>query len=158
MFLLQVGMAPFTLENLTNSKFTMGEPLYNSHYIQLCIPYAVHADSLGNVTLVGYRYTSPTEGRAANALLAIKYDASGTMLWENIIEGDFSPWNNSLFRTNVSSVADPADNVFIASAGNVSGYPTTGFNVIKVNPEGVIEWVSTKIFQGFLIILFPEFA
>ena len=131
-----------------------GNLQWENHYTTPIIfnyvyPTQVHADSLGNVTLVGYRYTSPTEGRAANALLAIKYDASGTMLWENIIEGDFSPWNNSLFRTNVSSVADPADNVFIASAGNVSGYPTTGFNVIKVNPEGVIEWVSTKNISGF---------
>ena len=67
-----------------------GNLQWENHYTTPIIfnyvyPTQVHADSLGNVTLVGYRYTSPTEGRAANALLAIKYDASGTMLWENII-------------------------------------------------------------------------
>lgn len=111
-------------------------------------PTAVHCDSLGNATVVGYRYTSPTEGRNANAIVVLKYDASGTMLWENIIEGSFSFFNNSFFRTKVSSVADISDNIFVASAGTVSGYPTTGFNAIKINPEGVIEWVSTKNISG----------
>ena len=112
-------------------------------------PSRVHADSLGNAVVVGYRYTSPTEGRNANALVILKYGPTGTLIWEKIIEGSFSPWNNSLFRTNVSSVMDAFGNVFVGTAGNVSGYPTTGFNAIKITPTGTTAWVSTKNISGF---------
>ena len=111
-------------------------------------PTAVHCDSVGNATVVGYRYTNPTEGRTANAIIVIKYDPSGLMVWENIIEGSFSFFSNSFFRTNVSSVADITDNIFIASAGTVSGYPTTGFNTIKITPDGAIDWVSAINISG----------
>lgn len=114
----------------------------------LLYPTAVHCDSLGNATVVGYRYTNPTEGRTANAIIVLKYDPSGTMLWENIIEGSFSFFSNSFFRTNVSSVADINDNIFVASAGTVSGYPTTGFNTIKITPDGAIDWVSSINISG----------
>lgn len=112
-------------------------------------PSRVHADSLGNAIVVGYRYTSPTEGRNANALVILKYSPDGVLLWEKIIEGTFSHWNNSSFRTNVSSVMDEAGNVFVGTAGNVSGYPETGFNAIKITPSGTTAWVSTKNISGF---------
>jgi len=111
-------------------------------------PTNVFADTLGNVVVVGYRYTAPTEGRNANAIFVLKYDASGILLWEKIIEGTFSFFNNSLYRTNVSSVMDISGNVFIGSAGNVSGYPTTGFNAIKVTTTGAIGWVSAINISG----------
>ncbi len=112
-------------------------------------PSRVHADSLGNAIVVGYRYTSPTEGRNANALVILKYSPTGSLVWEHIIDGTFSHWNNSLFRTNVSSVMDASGNVFVGTAGNVSGYATTGFNAIKITPSGATAWVSTKNISGF---------
>ncbi len=111
-------------------------------------PANVHCDSLGNATVVGYRYTLPTEGRKANALIIRKYDSEGNLLWEQLIEGNFSHFNNSSYRTNVTSVEDLFDNIYIGTAGNVSGYVTTGFNAIKINPEGIVEWISTKNISG----------
>jgi len=111
-------------------------------------PSRMHCDSLGNAIVVGYRYTSPTEGRNANAVVVLKYDPDGNMVWEKIIAGTFSFWNNSLYRTNVSSVMDGSDNLFIGTAGNVSGYPTTGFNTIKITPAGAIAWVSAVNISG----------
>lgn len=111
-------------------------------------PSAVYTDSDGNAVVVGYRYTSPTQGRNANAIFVLKYDTDGEVIFQKIIDGTFSFFNNSAYRTNVSSVMGPDDNLYIGTAGTVSGYPTTGFNTIKVSTSGAVVWVSSVNMTG----------
>lgn len=111
-------------------------------------PSQVHADPSGNPVVVGYRHTTSSDGHNANALIVLKYSAGGTLLYKLVIDGTFSYFNNSQYWTRVTSQMDADGYVYIGTAGQVTGYPQHGFNVLKISPAGNIVHVSTKNFTS----------
>ncbi|MEO8088184.1 MAG: GEVED domain-containing protein [Bacteroidota bacterium] len=111
-------------------------------------PSQVHVDPFGNPIVIGYRHTTSGSGRIANAIIVLKYDPSGALLFKININGSFSNYNNSTFWTKVTGQVDAVGNIYIGTAGSVTGYALQGFNVLKVDPVGNIMWVSTKNFPS----------
>jgi hypothetical protein len=109
-------------------------------------PTQVHVDPQGNPVVVGYRHTISSDGHNANALIVLKYSAGGTILYKLIVDGSYSNFNNSHYWTKVSSQMDADGYLYIGTAGQVTGYPQQGFNVLKISPAGSIVRVSTKNF------------
>ncbi|MFN8143521.1 MAG: GEVED domain-containing protein [Bacteroidia bacterium] len=108
----------------------------------------VHIDPQGNPVVVGYRHTVSSDGHNANALIVLKYDPAGTLQYKQVIQGTFSYFNNSQYWTRVTSQMDATGNVYIGTAGAVSGYPGSGYNVVKVSPSGNVVRVSSKLFPS----------
>ncbi|MEO6166542.1 MAG: GEVED domain-containing protein [Chitinophagales bacterium] len=112
-------------------------------------PTKIFIDPQGNPIVVGYRYTSPTEGNPANSLIILKYDPNGNLIYKKNIDGDYSYFSSSqqsTYYTKINSYMDAQGNIYIGTAGGVDGYPDDGFTVVKVSPAGNILWVSTKTF------------
>src|SRR5690348_12747005 len=101
-------------------------------------PSQVHVDPQGNPVVIGYRHTISSNGHNANAIIILKYDASGSLLYKLNINGSFSYFNNSQYWTKVTSQMDADGNVYVSSGGNVTGYALSGFNVLKISPAGAI--------------------
>ncbi|MEP7127679.1 MAG: GEVED domain-containing protein [Chitinophagales bacterium] len=113
-------------------------------------PSWIHIDPQGNPVVVGFRYTSPSEGKHANSLIVLKYDPDGNLLYKKNIDGDFSYFQNSplsMYWTKITSQMDSSGNVYIGTSGGVTGYPS-GFTVVKVSPAGSLLWVSAKTFTS----------
>src|ERR1044071_9676140 len=84
-------------------------------------PTRVHVDSLGNVIVVGYRYTfSQENGARANALIVLKYSPQGALLWSKLINGYFSAFYQARYHNSVPSQLDEHNNIYVASGGNVA--------------------------------------
>lgn len=111
-------------------------------------PVSIHIDPQGNAVVVGYRHTVSSEGHFANALIVLQYNTDGGLIYKKNFEGTYSYFNNSQYWTKVSSQMDAGGNLYIGTAGSVTGYPSAGFNAIKVSPSGNIVWVSTKQFSS----------
>ncbi len=114
-------------------------------------PTKIFIDPQGNPIVVGYRYTSPTEGNPANSLIILKYDPNGNLIYKKNIDGNFSYFSNaqqSTYYTKINSHMDAQGNIYIGTAGGVTGYPGSGFTVVKVSPAGTVVWVSTKTFTS----------
>ena len=114
-------------------------------------PSQVYVDPQGNPTVVGFRYTSPSEGKDANSLIVLKYDPNGNLLYKLNIDGAYSYFSNSpmsMFWTKITSQMDAEGNIYIGTAGGASGYPGSGFTVVKVTKAGSVAWVSTTTFNS----------
>ena len=82
-------------------------------------PVQVHVDPQGNPVVIGYRHTMSSDGDNANALIVLKYDPAGSLIYKRIFPGSYSYFNNSQYWTHVSSQMDNNGNVYIGTAGLV---------------------------------------
>ncbi len=87
-------------------------------------------DSQGNVIVVGGKMEGSETSTARFHM--VKVSSSGEEIWTKT-------WNNSLYNMLVSVEVDSLDNIFIAGVEGFNQENTTGL-VMKLNPDGVIEW------------------
>ena len=107
----------------------------------------IHVDPQGNPVVIGYRYSSSSH-RIANSLIILKYSPTGVMQYKRTIDGTYSYFSNSQYWTRITSQMDVYGYVYIGTAGLVSGYPNSGFNVLKISPNGYTVRISTKNFPS----------
>jgi len=109
-------------------------------------PWRVLVDSKQNVIVVGDRHTTSVEnGNRVNAIIVLKYSSSGTLLWQQIIDGYFSAFFQERYHNKISAVLDEHDNIYVSSGGNFAGM-NAGFNVAKINANGNIAWERVQSF------------
>ena len=109
-------------------------------------PWQVYVDSKQNVIVVGDRHTHSIEnGNRTNALIVLKYSSSGTLLWQQIIDGYFSAFYQERYHNKISSQLDKNNNIYVSSGGNFDGM-SSGFNAVKLNTNGAVTWKKTQSF------------
>jgi hypothetical protein len=109
-------------------------------------PWRVFVDSKQNVIVVGDRHTHSIEnGNRVNAIIVLKYSSSGTLLWQQIIDGYFSAFFQERYHNKISARLDARDNIYISSGGNFAGM-SAGFNAIRINTNGNISWKRVQSF------------
>ena len=97
----------------------------------------VNTDNSNNVFVVGYRYTG-TSLQYPNAVVVLKYSATGTLLWKNTISMTISVTSSISF--NLRSEVDNNGNLYI---GTVATSPS-GFVLIKLDPNGTTLFTSSN--------------
>jgi hypothetical protein len=104
----------------------------------------VNTDNSKNIFVVGYRYTfSSSNGREyPSALVVLKYDPSGTLLWKKNIT--LSVFVNNVVSFNLRSEVDNSGNLYI---GTVATTPS-GFVLIKLNSSGTILFTKNNNLNG----------
>lgn len=107
-------------------------------------PVWVNTDNSQNIFVVGYRYTfSASNGREyPSAVVVLKYNAAGTLLWKKNITLTISV--SSLISFNLRSETDNAGNLYI---GTVATSPS-GFVLIKLNPGGTTLFTKNNNLNG----------
>jgi hypothetical protein len=93
-------------------------------------PVWVNTDNNKNIFVVGYRYVFSSSRDRPNAVVILKYDASGALLWKKSIS--MSIFVNSSIGFSLRSEVDSNGNLYI---GTVATSPS-GFVLIKLNPSG----------------------
>jgi len=94
-------------------------------------PYWVNTDSSGNVFVVGCRY-SISNFHYPDALVVLKYDPAGALLWKDTIP--MTIFVNNVISFNIRSETDVFGNLYI---GTVAANPS-GFVFMKLDPAGNI--------------------
>jgi Secretion system C-terminal sorting domain/Fibronectin type III domain len=92
-------------------------------------PVWINCDSSNNVIVSGYRY-SIGQFNYPNALVILKYDPTGNLLWKNTIP--MSIFVNNVISFNMRGEVDGNGNLYI---GTVAASPS-GFIFIKMDPAG----------------------
>jgi hypothetical protein len=107
-------------------------------------PAWVNTDNSKNVFVVGYRYTfSSSNGREyPGAIVVLKYDASGALLWKKTIS--LSVLVNTTISFSVRSEVDNSGNLYI---GTVATNPS-GFVLIKLNSSGTVLFTKNNNLNG----------
>ena len=93
-------------------------------------PVWINADSNNNILVVGYRYVNSGVLQYPNALVILKYNPAGTLLWKNTIAMTF--FVNTFISFNLRSEVDANGNLYI---GTVASSPS-GFVLVKLAPDG----------------------
>lgn len=91
-------------------------------------------DAFNNIYTLGYRYSFSSYYQFPNALVLLKYNPSGKLIFKKNIDGVFGYTN--IISTILRCALDPSGNIFIAAAGTVTGQSESGFNLIKLDPNG----------------------
>lgn len=94
-------------------------------------PLWVNSDVNNDIYVVGYRYTG-TSDRYINAIVVMKYDSNGGLLWKQIIP--IISMINSQVQFNLRSELDDAGYLYIGT----HGVDPTGFILIKLDSDGNI--------------------
>ena len=104
-------------------------------------PNWITSDSNNNILVVGniYSYSSSTGWDYPNALIALKYDPSGQLLWKKEIP--ISITITTLNRFNASGVMDNDDNLYI---GTVINSPE-GATLYKIDTDGNLIFSSSSM-------------
>ncbi|HRH47654.1 MAG TPA: GEVED domain-containing protein [Panacibacter sp.] len=107
----------------------------------------VNTDAQNNVYVTGYRYSYSTQPpyNFPNAIIVLKYDATGNLQWKFILEGSYGitiPYSYSALRFR--SELDANGNLYVGTSGNITGNPTQGFVLVKLNPQGNMVWNRTS--------------
>jgi hypothetical protein len=105
-------------------------------------PIWVNTDINNNIFVVGYRYTFSSSRDRPNAVVVLKYDAAGTLLWKKNIT--MSIFVNSTVSFNLRSEVDNSGNLYI---GTVATSPS-GFVLIKLNPNGTTLFTKNNNLNG----------
>ena len=98
-------------------------------------PIWVNTDINNNVFVVGYRYVFSSSRDRPNAIVVLKYNASGTLLWKK---------NISMVFSSLKSEVDKNGNLYI---GTVAASPS-GFVLIKLNPNGTTLFTKNNTLNG----------
>lgn len=105
-------------------------------------PVWVNTDNNKNIFVVGYRYVFSSSRDRPNAIVVLKYDASGTLLWKKSIS--MSIFVNSSVSFSLRSEVDSNGNLYI---GTVATSPS-GFVLIKLNPNGTTLFTKSNNLNG----------
>jgi hypothetical protein len=104
-------------------------------------PNWINSDTNNNIVVVGniYAYSSSTGWDYPNAIVAIKYNPSGGLLWKTIIPINITI--TSLNRFNTKSVIDSSGNLYIGTAINAPD----GAVLYKLDPNGNLLFTRTSL-------------
>ena len=107
----------------------------------------VNTDAQNNVFVTGYRYSYSSQApfNFPNALIVLKYDAQGNLLWKYILEGSYGltiPLSYSALRFR--SETDTGGNLYVGTSGTIAGNTVGGFILLKLNPQGALVWSRTS--------------
>lgn len=105
-------------------------------------PVWVNTDVNNNVFVVGYRYVFSSSSDRPNAVVVLKYNSAGTLLWKKNIP--MSIFVNSSVSFSLRSEVDNIGNLYI---GTVAASPS-GFVLIKLNPDGTTIFTKSNNFNG----------
>ncbi|MGZ5191848.1 MAG: hypothetical protein ACXWCZ_12615, partial [Flavisolibacter sp.] len=105
-------------------------------------PVWVNTDSNNNVFVVGYRYVYSSSRDRPSAIVVLKYNASGTLLWKKNISMNI--FVKSMVSFNLRSQVDNNGNLYI---GTVAVKPS-GFVLIKLNPNGTTLFTKSNNLNG----------
>jgi len=107
-------------------------------------PVWINTDNSKNIFVVGYRYTfSSSNGREyPSAIVVLKYNTSGTLLWKKNIS--LSVLVNTTISFNLRSEVDAIGNLYI---GTVATTPS-GFVLIKLNSSGTTVFTKNNNLNG----------
>lgn len=92
-------------------------------------PLWINSDNNNDIFVVGYRYTGTSE-RFINAIVVLKYSATGTLLWKQNIP--IVSVINSQISFNLRSELDSMGNLYIGT----HGVDPAGFVFIKLDTDG----------------------
>ena len=106
-------------------------------------PTWITTDNSNNIITLGYRYYGTSDGQP-NALVILKYAPDGTLLFKKTIEGAGG--------LSLRCELDPAGNIYIGVAATITGQPDFGFNLIKLDPNGNILYISTHNFGSYFSV------
>ncbi|MEH6765263.1 MAG: T9SS type A sorting domain-containing protein [Aequorivita antarctica] len=104
-------------------------------------PNWINSDVNNNILVVGniYSYSSSTGWDYPNAIVALKYSPSGTLLWKTVIP--ISITITALNRFNSRSVVDSSGNLYIGTAIN----SPEGAVLYKIDPNGNLLSTTTSL-------------
>ena len=109
-------------------------------------PRWVNCDKNKNVFVAGYRYTIGSNWEYPNAIVVIKYNDAGALLWRQVIPLFYTVGSSSGFSFNMKSEVDNNGNIYIGTAGT----SPSGFVMMKLNAAGSILVNSTiNLASGF---------
>ncbi|CAN5455653.1 hypothetical protein BH10BAC3_BH10BAC3_24590 [soil metagenome] len=98
----------------------------------------INADASNNVYVVGYQYAFSSGSDYPNAIVVLKYNTDGVLLWKQVIPGVFS--------REMRGEIDAAGNLYAGAAGNYPGATSTGFVLVKVSPAGTLLFKNVQSF------------
>ncbi len=113
----------------------------NSNYEK---PGWVNVDKKNNIYVVGYRYSIGSNWEYPNAVVIIKYDASGNKKWKRNIALSYVVGSSTGLAFNLRSEIDSKNNLYIGTAGT----SPSGFVLIKLNSSGTILFNVTHNFSS----------
>ena len=110
----------------------------------------VNTDAGNNVYVTGYRYTISTQPpyEFPNAIIVLKYDPDGNLLWKFILPGSFGltiSYSSSPLRFR--SEIDANGNLYVGTSGIITGNTVSGFILVKIDPSGKMVWNRTHNFS-----------
>lgn len=111
-------------------------------------PRWVNCDKNKNIYVVGYRYSWSSSWEYPNAVVILKYNPSGILLWKQNINLSYVVGSSTGLAFNLKSEVDNNGNLYIGTAGT----SPSGFILIKLNSAGSVLVNVTKnlgIIHGF---------
>src|SRR6476620_3042737 len=100
----------------------------------------VNCDKNKNIYVVGYRYSWGSSWEYPNAVVVLKYNPSGTLLWKQNIDLSYVVGSSTVLAFNLKSEVDDNGNLYIGTAGT----SPSGFVLLKLNPAGTVLVNTTK--------------
>lgn len=97
-------------------------------------PVWVNTDNNNNIYVVGYRYTWSSSWEYPNAVVVLKYNAAGTLLWKQIINVSYVVGKSTGLRFSLRSDVDSNGNLYIGTVGT----NPAGFIFIKLSASGAV--------------------
>ena len=97
-------------------------------------PRWVNCDNNKNIYVVGYRYSWGSSWEYPNAVVVLKYNPSGILLWKQNINLGYVVGSSTGLAFNLKSEVDNNGNLYIGTAGT----SPSGFVLIILNPAGTV--------------------
>lgn len=107
-------------------------------------PAWINCDKNKNVFVVGYQYSISSGWEYPNAIVVLKYNTSGMLLWRRTINLAYVVGSSTGYSFNLKSEVDDNGNLFIGSAGT----SPAGFLLIKINAAGTTQFNTTLNLGG----------
>ena len=93
-------------------------------------PGSVNTDKKKNIYVIGYRYSWSSGWEYPNAVMVLKYNSTGTLLWKKYVDLSYIVGSSTGMRFNLESELDNKGNIYIGTAGTSHA----GFVLIILNP------------------------
>jgi len=106
-------------------------------------PTWIATDNANNIITLGYQYYGTSDGQPGT-LVILKYAPDGTLLFRKTIGGAGG--------VSLRCELDPTGNIYIGVAETITGQPDFGFNLIKLDPNGNILYISTHNFGSYFSV------
>ena len=106
-------------------------------------PAWVKTDKNKNIYVVGYRYSWGSSWEYPNAVVVLKYNPDGALLWKKNIDLSYVVGSSTGKKFNLEGDLDNKGNLYIGTAGTTPA----GFVLLKLNSSGTV-LVNTSINLG----------